>query len=372
MRNNLYDERLERIKKAVALEPVDKIPVVPCANAYMARSEGISIKDYISNYELACTANLNALRKMGAEATQNVIYTPWLLPPQWLSKIAVPGDELGDDELWQVKESENMKFEDYREVLDNGFEAFQTKFIRERCDDANAKLVPYFEYLPTAYQRFYEAGIPCICDFLMITPFEFFCGGRSLAAFFMDDLIGEPDLIDEVFKKTMEHTLPLYRGMMERLQPVGVWIGGWRASPEMISPRVWNRFSAPYIKAYADLCIEMNVIPIFHLDSNWTGALEWFRCMPPKKCIMALDSKTDIRKAKAILGDMMCILGDVPAELLAFGAPEEIYAHTTKLIDDIGPTGYIVSSGCDIPANARPENVQAMCDAANNYLANKR
>jgi len=83
---------------------------------------------------------------------------------------------------------------------------------------------------------------------------------------------------------------------------------------------------------------------------------------------MELDSKTDIRKAKEILGDMMCILGDVPAELLAFGTYDEVYAHTTKLIDDIGPVGYIVASGCDIPSNAKPENVKAMADAAHNYL----
>ncbi|GAB1477269.1 uroporphyrinogen decarboxylase family protein [Bacillota bacterium] len=371
MSKELYDKRLERIRKAVALEPVDKIPVAPCANAYMARSENVLMKDYISDYELACTTNIKVLEKLNTDATQNTIFTPWLLPLQWLSKIAVPGEELGDDELWQVKEAENMRFEDYQEILDDGFEAFQNRFVKEKCGDPNARLEPFFAYLPVASRRINEAGIPCICDFLMITPFEFFCGGRSLEAFFMDDLMGEPELMDKIFEKTMEHTIPMYRSMMEQLKPIGVWIGGWRTAPDMISPQMWQRFVAPYFKAYADLCIEMDVIPIFHLDSNWNNALEWFRCMPPKKCILALDSKTDIRKAKAVLGDMMCILGDVPAELLAFGTYDEVYAHTTKLIDDIGPIGYIVASGCDIPANAKPENVMAMCDAANNYLGSK-
>jgi uroporphyrinogen-III decarboxylase len=112
----------------------------------------------------------------------------------------------------------------------------------------------------------------------------------------------------------------------------------------------------------------MGVIPIFHLDSNWDRGLEYFRELPTKKCIMSLDSTTDIRKAKEIVGDMMCIMGDVPAYMTAFGTYEEVYEHTMKLIDDIGPTGYIVSSGCDIPANAKMETVQAIADAANNYL----
>jgi uroporphyrinogen-III decarboxylase len=364
--NELYDERLARMKKAVALEAVDKIPVAPCANAYFARSQGVLLKDYVSKYELACTTNLKAFEEMGTcDATQNVIFSPWLLSGQWLAKVAVPGVELGDDDLWQIVEDRNVTQEDYEYILKHGFGDFYNRFMLERLDNNQAKLEPFFKYLPMAYKRFADAGIPCICDFLLITPFEFFCGGRSLEVFFTEDLHDQPELIDKVFAVTMEYTMKTYRTQMETLKPVGIWIGGWRAAPQMISPSLWNRFVWPYFKAYTELCIEMDVIPIFHLDSNWTSQLERFREMPAKKCILALDSKTNIRKAKAILGDMMCILGDVPAELLAFGSSEEVYRYATRLIDDIGPTGYILASGCDIPANAKKENVKAMVDAAN-------
>ena len=40
----------------------------------------------------------------------------------------------------------------------------------------------------------------------------------------------------------------------------------------------------------------------------------------------------------------------------------------TRLLDDIGPWGCIIATGCDIPSDAKPENVKAMCDAAHNYL----
>jgi hypothetical protein len=81
--NKLYDERLARVKKAIALEPIDKTPVEPCANAYFAKSQGVLMKDYVSNYELACTTNLKAFEEIGAcDATQNAIFSPWLLPGQ--------------------------------------------------------------------------------------------------------------------------------------------------------------------------------------------------------------------------------------------------------------------------------------------------
>ena len=33
----------------------------------------------------------------------------------------------------------------------------------------------------------------------MITPFEYFCGGRSLETFFTEDLLEEPELVHEIF-----------------------------------------------------------------------------------------------------------------------------------------------------------------------------
>ncbi len=60
----------------------------------------------------------------------------------------------------------------------------------------------------------------------------------------------------------------------------------------------------------------------------------------------------------------MCIMGDVPASMLFLKEPEDIYAYCTRLIRQLGPQGFILQSGCDIPANAKLENVQAMVAAA--------
>ena len=41
-----------------------------------------------------------------------------------------------------------------------------------------------------------------------------------------------------------------------------------------------------------------------------------------------------------------------------------IYNYCSRLIRELGPAGFILQSGCDIPANAKLENVQAMVAAA--------
>jgi uroporphyrinogen-III decarboxylase len=102
---------------------------------------------------------------------------------------------------------------------------------------------------------------------------------------------------------------------------------------------------------------------LLHLDSDWTRELEHFRELPKGKCIMALDGETDIFKAKEVLGDHLCLMGDVPASMLFLEEPDDVHRYCSRLIRELGPEGFILQSGCDIPTNAKLENVQAMVAA---------
>ena len=59
--------------------------------------------------------------------------------------------------------------------------------------------------------------------------------------------------------------------------------------------------------------VEEGAIPVLHFDADWTRDLERFKEFPKAKCVLSLDGKTDIFKAKEVLGDHMCLMGDVPA-----------------------------------------------------------
>ena len=94
--------------------------------------------------------------------------------------------------------------------------------------------------------------------------------------------------------------------------------------------------------------------------------LKFFKNFPRQSCIVELDGDTDIFKTREILGDHLCIKGDVPARLLAFGTREEVTDYCYNLIQKIGKDGgFILSSGCKVPVNAKVENVKAIVDIAN-------
>ena len=132
----------------------------------------------------------------------------------------------------------------------------------------------------------------------------------------------------------------------------------------MLSPEMWDRFVWHYFRSIVEAVIDEGLIPILHLDSCWDRELSRFRELPRARIIMALDGKTDIFRAKELLGDHLCLMGDVPSVMLFNGTPDEVYEYSSTLIREIGKEGFILQSGCDIPENAKLENVQAMISAA--------
>jgi Uroporphyrinogen-III decarboxylase len=361
----LYNERLNRIKAAIAIEKPDRVPVVIANDAFAANHMGVKMSEYIKDPALCNKTMVDSVLALGGvDGVQLVLASPPALSMLWLAKVEVPGVELAEDKLWQVLEQELMKVEDYDTIINNGWNAFVADYYKNRLDNLMDRVKPTLEYTPQANRNFIEAGIPNINNGKMpATPYELFCGGRTMVKF-MRDMYKIPDKVQAAMDTIISENFENTRQMLRDKKPFGCWVGGWRGASEFLRPKLWERFVWPYFKKYADLAIEEGVVPIFHLDGNWERDLEYFKDFPKGKCIISPDSATDIYKIKEVLGDSMCIMGDVPPSMLTLGTPDEVYNYSTKLIKELGPTGYILGQGCDIPPNAKVENVKAMVAAA--------
>lgn len=360
----LYDERLDRIRAAVALEPVDKIPFINAGSAFNAAMEGVELADFLADLELQCTTSINASTKMGVDAVQTAVFGARSLSVLWFSKVKVPGEELDRNELWQVDELELIEQEDYDKILDMGYAAWRADFIERTFGPMSYLLGDVPAYRPTAVQRFKEAGLPIVLGGTVCSPFETLCGGRTLINFLTEDLLEIPEKLEAVFAEvhetTMHETEDKLKNAKGDAKPIGMWVGGWRGTPSTLGPEAFKKWSWPYMRDYVELLNNYGVIPIMHLDSNWDAGFETIKELPKGSAIVALDGQSDIFKAKEAFGDHLCIMGDVNATMLSFGTPQDVYDYAAKLCREIGPTGYILASGCDIPFNAKPENVLMM------------
>ncbi len=362
---SLLKERRVRIAKAVALEKTDRIPVVLEYSAFAARVTHTQMAEFISSPLKATETMIEAYRRIGdGDAINYGTSSPYGLSYSYGAKVQVPGVDLPPDDIWQVVESELMKIDDYDQILEIGWPDFFKKFLLERVyDDAAPNLLPANQERVDSVALWAQEGVPVLSGGTITTPFELLCGSRSLEKFFLD-LTSIPDKIEAVMNQIVPHLAHRECKRAKKMGCAAAWIGGWTAAPFILSPPMWSRFVWPYFRQLVYEVIETGLIALLHLDANWDRELERFTEFPRGKVIVALDGDTDIYRAKEILGDHFCIMGDVPPAMLAFDTPDDVFNYCRKLIRNLGPEGFILHSGCDIPANAKLENVQAMVSAA--------
>ena len=77
--------------------------------------------------------------------------------------------------------------------------------------------------------------------------------------------------------------------------------------------------------------------------------------------------KTDMAKAKRILGETCCISGNVPSSLMVTGGPKEVKDYCRKLIEICAPGGGFILTGGASVSQGNPDNLHAMMEAAKEY-----
>jgi uroporphyrinogen-III decarboxylase len=102
------------------------------------------------------------------------------------------------------------------------------------------------------------------------------------------------------------------------------------------------------------------------LEGQRDRQIEYFTEFPKGSLVMLIE-KTDIIRAKEILGNRACLIGNVPLTLLQVGSPQDVEDYCKKIIKACGKDGgFILGNGGGI-YNAKPENMRAMVQAAEKY-----
>lgn len=210
-------------------------------------------------------------------------------------------------------------------------------------------------------------GYPVLCGGLLISDEMTLSLGRTLPKFTMD-----MHRHREKVKAVMEAMdSDFIENNLKDMEASGVpWVvfSLERGSGAYFNIKTYEEFFFPHLKKQVEAFVYRGAKCILHFDTNWTKNLPYIRELPANSLICQFDSITDIFKAKEIIGSRICIMGDVPASLLSLGNKEEVIAYCEKLIDVVGKDGgFIMSSGCEVPPDAKFENVKAMVDSVKNH-----
>ena len=109
--------------------------------------------------------------------------------------------------------------------------------------------------------------------------------------------------------------------------------------------------------------IDEGIIPVLFAEGSYDTRIE--RCNEFNKGEVAwLFDRTDMVRAKKILGDKCCISGNLPTSLLTTGTAAETKEYCRKLIEACAPGGgFILAGGANIDTGIS-ENLNAMMEAA--------
>lgn len=138
------------------------------------------------------------------------------------------------------------------------------------------------------------------------------------------------------------------------------------SSGDAISKKTWNEWGLPLATKLVKLAKRSGIKTVLHVCGNTDDRLESL-ASTGVDCL-SLDEAVDFEKARKILGDKFCLMGNVSTNLVAFGSPEEVEEATKEIIRKAGLGGnLIVSSGCLLSDICPAENIRAMIKAAKSY-----
>lgn len=362
----LYNEHLNRLRTVVAMEKPDRTPIVFNASAFCVRYAGGKLSDLVTNVEYGNELILKGMQAIGdIDSIEIAGDYPPIMGSIFLSPIKVPGRDLPDDMIWQIDERGLMTEEDYDTIIDKGWNYFFIDFCKNRLGNVLEEMEYFAQFADKIAQKFIDAGIVILTPVMALPPFGALSAGRTIPKF-MRDLRRIPDRVQAAMDVILEETVEGLRKDIRERKPFAVFIGGAREAGDFLSQKAFERFAWPYMKKLVEVTVEEGAIAYLHLDMCWDRFLDYFLELPKGKCIFSPDSTTDIFKAKEVLQGHMCFMGDVSPTLLTLGTPDEVYEYSMRLIREFSQKGLIMSSGCSIPPNAKPENVKAMVEAALN------
>ena len=372
--------RQERFEAAVSLEKPDRVPVMPLMTAFAVRSRGMTQGTAWRDPDMGFRAMLDTFNELGGF---DRLYKPNLFWPmiggRFCStpiRVLIPGRQLPEDALNQIDERVLISRDDYDKLAALGWNAFWDEHYEKMTGGRKISYVTatqnqlldlYIEEVTIYHSQDIHPLFGAYVDSSMMA----FSMARTLTQFTMD-LYEIPQKVKAAMDASCDDLIQNALDVVALTKIPLIFIVLERGSGFYYRTDVFEQFELPYLQRYVDAFISEGLTPWFHLDTDWSLNLPYLREFPRGKCVADLDGTTDIFRAKKILGGHMCISGDVQASLLTLGRPHEVEAYCRRLIDVVGRDGgFILTTGCECPIDARFENVKAMVDTAKNYGGKK-
>lgn len=399
-----YKERATRFRDALELKKPDRVPVAGLGGAFVYRRAGIPQKATMyDRWEEAAQAALKFQNDFEPDSSAALfLMSGASMELLGQTNMKWAGHGLPDDVQYQYLEQEYMKAEEY------------SHFLTDPSDFVLRRFLPRLYSSLTGLQKLAQFGSQGIqIGARVITPFldrevqealdiikkaaELSIHPASVAmetskrinamgfpSLFMGFGAAPFDVLGDTLRGTRGVLMDLYRCPDKVIQacekildltpvpdiPMGgppiVMMPLHKGDDSHISRKQFDRFYWPTFKQLMLNMIAEGLIPAPFAEGIYNRRLDCLTELPSASVLWFFD-RTDMHKAKDILGGHSCIMGNVPIAMIATGTPDQIKACCKDLIEYCGKGGgYILCSGTQLD-DAKEDTVRAMINFTKEY-----
>ena len=341
-------EQWETFKRAARMEKMDHIPLAliidsPWIPGYL----GINHMDYYLDPELWFQSNLKIHREF-----PDIIFVPsWWMEYGMAAEPSALGAKI---RFWKdntPSEVENLHRLEDLELISNynvesdGFMALTLHRIRMQ----KQRVFDQGHIMPIVTAR----GPLCTAGFVR--------GTTNL----MMDLMINPEMAHTLLDLATNLVIDWLKA---QALAIGVGVEGIFVLDDIVGfvgEEDYKQFAHPYLKRICD-AFPKDWVKIYHNDADVNACLTHL----PETGFNVLNwgKQTDISDVKNLIGDRMCLMGNVnPVEIGVQGKPEDVFTATMEVLEKSHGQGIILSLGGGVSPGMPKENILAMQKALNEF-----
>lgn len=330
---------LQRIQAALRFEDTDRVPVIPQVFGHAAVLSGKMLGEYVRDGEILAQCQLKAIARYGYDA----VFA--------LMDAGVETEAVGS-----------------RLVYRNDIYPFVERYVVENIEDIDRLAAPdpnrsgrMPELLKAARILRSELRDEVMIVGCILGPMTLAMQlmGPEKALFLAAD---EPDMFERVLDFATEVAISFGLAQIEAGVHVP-FVFDPSASPAVVPPQFFRELLLSRLKR------------LFSALKSGGSAANWLHIAGPAETIFPyypeagvelanFDYCIDPLRARRIL-PAVCLNGNIKPFSFVEAAAPDIASESAGLIEQLGPgRGFILSSGCEIPPEARSENVAAMVRAS--------
>jgi hypothetical protein len=402
-----YKDALIRLKDVIQLRVPDRVPFMPVYQMYPVYSQGLTAHDAMYEYEKVNKAWKQTILETDPDLQLGplICYPGRAFDALDYKLMKWPGRGLPHDKIYQFIEDEYMRADEYDEFIFDPTDYLMRKYyprtfgilqpftelpplnwsiwlgmlywtagfanprVAESFDNlvkAGKEMMDWLISLATLDAELKKLGYPNMVGGMSFAPFDFLGDTMRGTRGIMLDMYRQPDKLLQAIEKMTKIAISLGVASGKGANNPMVWMFLHKGAGGFMSDEQFSTFYWPSLRELIVALIDEGLTPVVYSEGDYTPRLKQISDMPKGKVIWHYET-VDIYKAKEILGDVACFMGNVPLSILASGTPANVEEYCKKLIEVVGKDGGLIIDTAAALDDAKPENVKAIVNTARKY-----